>query len=449
MAGLTMTPVDTECGISRFDIQVLIWDVPEGLSGTIEYSTDLFDEATIRRMGELYKATLLFSVERPDAAADDLVAMVDREDERRRDAEHQVSKRRIRGKLKALMGPSIGKVGRARRQTIGGSQEQWIKTEPSFPGKNDALLVTPAVDGIDLVDWARQNAEYLEDLVLKHGVVWFHGFAIPTVERFEEFTFAASSSGALEYKLRAGPRRQVKGRVYTSTDYPKDQSIFPHNEGAFQPEFPGKLFFYSVTPAETGGETPIGDNRKITARIPDEIIKRFVDRGGVLYRRNFGGRFGLPWQRVFSTEDKDQVAAICSEKGVDFEWKGDDWVMTEVVGPALVKHPKTGESIWFNHATFFNISALPETIREGLLASFAVEDLPNNTYYGDGSPIEPETLEVLRAAYNAEMVYRPWHAQDLMIIDNILAVHARQPFTGERLTTVAMADPYNWSDVWA
>lgn len=345
--------------------------------------------------------------------------------------------------------PSIGSLSRKRRVAVGGAEQQWVETEPLFPGKNDCLLVKPALDGVDLIEWAKRNEDYLEKLVLEHCVVMFRGFDIPTIEKFEEFTHAASGTGALEYKLRAGPRRQVKGKIYTSTDYRKDQMIYPHHEGAFQPEFPGRIFFYSVTPAETGGETPVGDARRIMKRIPEEIMQRFVDRGGVLYRRNFGGRFGLPWQRVFSTSNKDEVGAICRKRGVDFEWKGEDWIVTTVVGPALINHPKTKETIWFNHATFFNLSTLPKDIQEGLLASFAVEDLPNHTYYGDGSTIEAETLEALRAAYAAEMAYTPWQPHDLMVVDNILAVHARQPYTGERLTTVAMADAYNWSDVWA
>ncbi|WP_207945190.1 hypothetical protein, partial [Actinomadura rubrisoli] len=40
--------------------------------------------------------------------------------------------------------------------------------------------------------------------------------------------------------------------------------------------------------------------------------------------------------------------------------------------------------VWFNHATFFHHTTLPTDVREGLLAVLDVEDLPTNTYFGDG-----------------------------------------------------------------
>ena len=69
------------------------------------------------------------------------------------------------------------------------------------------------------------------------------------------------------------------------------------------------------------------------------------------------------------------------------------------------------------------------------------EDLPNNTYDGDGSPMEPEVLDALRAAYCAETVAFPWQEGDILMLDNMLAAHGRAPFTGPRRILVAMAEP--------
>lgn len=104
MAGLTLTPIATECGIARFDIQVLLWDLPSGVSGTFEYSTDLFDSSTIRRMTDLYEGLLTRVVRRADAGTAELVATVDRDDRRLSEFEHEASKRRMRDKLKSLKG---------------------------------------------------------------------------------------------------------------------------------------------------------------------------------------------------------------------------------------------------------------------------------------------------------------------------------------------------------
>jgi hypothetical protein len=101
----------------------------------------------------------------------------------------------------------------------------------------------------------------------------------------------------------------------------------------------------------------------------------------------------------------------------------------------------SGEMTWFNHATFFHVSTLPTEIREYFLSNLNEEDLPNNTYYGDGEPIESATLEQLRGLYREESMVFPWKKQDILALDNLLVAHGREPFTGDRKIVVAMAEP--------
>jgi hypothetical protein len=98
--------------------------------------------------------------------------------------------------------------------------------------------------------------------------------------------------------------------------------------------------------------------------------------------------------------------------------------------------------VWFEHTAFFHISSLPAGVRDVLQADFAEEDLPFNTYYGDGTPIEISVLEEIRAAYKQHAVAFPWQKRDLLLIDNVLVSHSRQPFVGPREILVAMADLY-------
>jgi len=345
--------------------------------------------------------------------------------------------------------PDFGKLPIRERKAVTTKQEEWIRTEPLYGERSPALLVTPAMEGIDLVAWAENNRELFEQKLQKHGAILFRGFDVESIAVFEEFV-GAVSGGALEYSKRGGPRHKVEGHVYTSTDYPPDQPIFPHNEGGFQPEFPLRLFFYSVIPATVGGETPIGDNRWITEQIPSEIKSRFMEKK-VLYVRNFGSGFGLDWRTVFQTDDKAEIEEYCEEHDIEYEWyrssRGDgECLRTKVVGPAVIRHPGTGESIWFNHATFFHVTSLPPQIRDGLLSEFDEEELPNNTFYGDGSPIEPDTLETLRGIYREAMVDHTWQEGDVMAIDNLLMVHARNTYSGERKLLVALADSAHWRD---
>jgi hypothetical protein len=85
-------------------------------------------------------------------------------------------------------------------------------------------------------------------------------------------------------------------------------------------------------------------------------------------------------------------------------------------------------------------------MRDFLLSEFAEEDLPNNTYYGDGSPIEPDVVDHLRQAYLKEKVVFPYQQFDVLMVDNMLASHAREPFSGNRRVVTGMADPHLWKD---
>ena len=50
LSGLTVTPIEVHTRTTKFDLTLVMTDTEQGLSGFFEYSSDLFDEATITRM---------------------------------------------------------------------------------------------------------------------------------------------------------------------------------------------------------------------------------------------------------------------------------------------------------------------------------------------------------------------------------------------------------------
>jgi hypothetical protein len=107
----------------------------------------------------------------------------------------------------------------------------------------------------------------------------------------------------------------------------------------------------------------------------------------------------------------------------------------------MARHPNTGEMVWFNHIVFWHITGLDDETREVMTSLYAAEDLPYNTYYGDGSEIEPDVIDHIREAYEKERVAFPWRQGDVLLLDNMLVAHGRNPFKGPRKILVAMAEP--------
>jgi alpha-ketoglutarate-dependent taurine dioxygenase len=325
------------------------------------------------------------------------------------------------------------------------SQEQLIKTDDLRPGQRLPLVIQPNMRNVNLTEWAKNNLAFIETKLLQHGAILFRDFNMHTVAQFEQFQETVSGE-LMEYRERSSPRSQVSERVYTSTDYPANQSIFPHNEHSYARTLPLKISFFCVTAAQQGGETPIGDCRRVLQRLNPKTRERFIQKKW-MYVRNFGDGFGLHWPMVFQTTDRTVVEQYCHENDIQWEWKDGNRLRTRQVRPAVARHPRTGEMVWFNHATFFHVSTLEPTIRETLLAEFKEEDLPNNTYYGDGSPIESAVLDELREAYQQEMVPIAWQERDILMLDNMLTAHAREPFVGPRKVLVAMADLFTRDDL--
>lgn len=310
--------------------------------------------------------------------------------------------------------------------------------EPAIPGQSLPLLIRPAAESVDLLELVGEHRELLRGRLAVHGGILFRGFSGVSVDTFHQLIVAISGS-PLKYQERSSPRHEVGNRIYTSTDYPPEQAIFLHNEQSYNLTWPLHIFFHCVVAARAGGATPVADCRRIYRRIPVPARER-LEAEGYCYARHFGGMIGLPWQEAFQTSQKSVVEEYCRVNDIDFTWGGSDTLSTRQIRPVARKHPETGEPAWFNHLTFFNVSTLGAETAEALL-SLGKDQLPNNTYYADGSDLEPALLEELRSAYLAEQVSFRWHAGDILLLDNMLVAHGRESFSPPREVVVGMAEP--------
>ncbi len=49
-------------------------------------------------------------------------------------------------------------------------------------------------------------------------------------------------------------------------------------------------------------------------------------------------------------------------------------------------------------------------------------------------------IALVRGEYDEARVSFPWQRSDVLIVDNFLATHGREPFNGDRRVLVAMSD---------
>jgi len=299
-------------------------------------------------------------------------------------------------------------------------------------------LVEPQARGESLLDHAAGLRGRIEATLDAVGGVLLRGFTVPTVDSFREFA-ASFGHSLLSYEFASTPRSVVTQGIYTSTEYPAHQHIPLHSEQAYTREWPMKIWFHCVTAAPVGGGTPIADNRAVYERMAANIRDRFA--AGIVYVRNYGD-FDVPWQKVFGTDNRNDVEMFCRRTQIDCEWLPGGELRTRQHCQGIERHPKTGEPLWFNQAHLFHISNLQPEVRETLVDVLGLENIPRNVYFADGTPIPDAMLDEIRGVLDEQAVIFPWQPGDVLMLDNMRVSHARTPFKGPRKVVVAMAHPH-------
>jgi alpha-ketoglutarate-dependent taurine dioxygenase len=306
------------------------------------------------------------------------------------------------------------------------------------------LVVVPDSADIDLVEWAGKNREFIETKLLDHGAILFRQFALNSVTEFESFANAVCPDLFADYGDL--PREEMGGKVYGSTPYPADERILFHNESSHMHRWPMLIWFYCVKAAQQGGESPIVDCRQVYRELDPDIRDRF-ERKGLMYVRNFTDGLDVSWERFFQTDDRSRVENYCRRAAIEFEWKDDNGLRIRQLCPAVVKHPQTGELVFFNQIQLHHISCLPASVRHSLNSIVDEENFPRNVYYGDGSPIEDSVIRHLTELYDTLAVGFSWQERDVLMLNNMLVAHSRNPFSGPRKIVVALGAMVSQTEV--
>lgn len=284
-----------------------------------------------------------------------------------------------------------------------------------------------------LKEWIMNNRQLVQEKLHRHGAVLFRNFNMPSVHSFRDVVNMYGKE-IMEYTLGAARRSKVIDNIYLSTHHPADENLEMHNEMSYTDNWPVQIIFYcNVAPAQ-GGETPIADSRRIWQLLKPSTKEKFSEHG-VMYIRQLGGLLGgLTWQQVFKTDNKEDVERSCTQNAIQYEWLEDGVLKMKWVLPATRTHVLTGETVWFNHAFFFNSIMLNRNVH----ATLKPEEMPFVAYYGDGTEISEEELQDISDAYEQTRRAFPWQKGDLLLVDNLLMAHGRSPYSGDREILVAM-----------
>ncbi len=296
------------------------------------------------------------------------------------------------------------------------------------------LVITPAVDNVDLAAWCASHAEEVDAHLDRHGAILFRGFPLAGAPEFE--AVASTIAGELFGEYGDLPQEETGQRIYHSTPYPPDKMILFHNESSHFSSWPLRQFFFCVVPSTEQGETPLLDCREVYEKLDREIVEEFESKG-LTYVRNFSEGVDVPWQDFFHTDDRAAVEETCAKAGMTCEWT-ELGLRVSQRAEGVRTHPRTGERIFFNQVQLHHVACLDEETRTALRQLFADEDLPRNVYYGDGTQIADEVIDRIGEVYEQLCVESPWEAGDLIALDNMLVAHARRPFAGERKIIVGM-----------
>ncbi len=229
--------------------------------------------------------------------------------------------------------------------------------------------------------------------------------------------------------------------MVNASEYDPDEGINLHTEFSYSGKWPSKLIFSCLKTPSTDGETSLGDCRKMLKLLDPDVVKEFESKK-IKYIRNLhnGSGFGPSWQNAFATDKREIVEEYCRLTEIDFEWRTNGNIKLIQTRPAIRKHPVTTDKIWFNQVEQFYPALFKKEIYETLLQmnDYDETELPMYSTFGDGSKISMEIIKHIQQLLEQVTVKRIWQRNSLLLVDNMLNLHGRMPYKGEREVYVSM-----------
>lgn len=296
------------------------------------------------------------------------------------------------------------------------------------------------------------NRPMIEQALLKHGALLFRGFPVASANDFSSTITSLGFGKFVNYIGGDSPRDKVENGVYTSTEAPPSFHIPLHQELSFIKHFPRHIYFYCETPPIAGGQTIIADARRIYRAFDDVFVKKFEEKGLTYISRyyykskimewvNRLQRSHKSWTEVFETHQKNEVEQKCIANEFTWRWLHRDWLEIQQTRPAIYRHPLTQEFVWFNQAHLYDFNPRLLGLKRYIGAKlfyFRKTTRLHEIQFADGSRIPRKDFYYILDTLNENTVAFPWQKGDVLVLDNILAMHGRASFSGKRRILTAL-----------
>ncbi|KAJ9568438.1 hypothetical protein OSB04_004404 [Centaurea solstitialis] len=277
---------------------------------------------------------------------------------------------------------------------------------------------------VQLTDAIKANKQWLDSLLNRSGAILFRGFPVSSASDFND---VVESSGYEDFRYDVGgggTRSKVVGRVYTANEAPPDQEILFHHEMSHATVYPSKLFFFCEVEPGSGGETCIALSDVIYEKMKQKHPKfvQEMEEKGLIYTRVFGDEtdpsspIGRSWKLTFMTDDKTVAEERATKMGMKLEWiEGGARV---IIGPkgGSRYHEIRKRKVWFNPV-------------DGGMKDKLNQDLSKAVMLSDGKPVPADVSSDFSKICNEECVALQWRKGDVLLLDNLAAMHSRRPVT--------------------
>ncbi len=314
-------------------------------------------------------------------------------------------------------------------------QDQQQHGDSVFP----AAFCAQADPNLDAsLDFVRANRDMLLEQAATNGAVLLRDIGVESVEGFDAVVGALGLTN-FPYKqsLSNAVRVNRTKRVFSANEAPPEVQIFFHHEMAQTPLFPKWILFSCEIAPQEGGATPLCRSdvlfERLKAECPDFVTA--CEQRGLQYSNVMPGvddaasGMGRSWASTLGVADKDAAEDRLRKLGYSWQWQDNGCLRaTTPPLPAVMDLPD-------GRKTFFN----------QLIAAFCGwkderNDPSKAIQYGDGSALDADAVRKAAAIADEITFYMKWQVGDVVLIDNTVVMHARQPFVGKRKVVASLAE---------